>query len=425
MPDKSIDQLALTSQIIRQKLDRQDLIYSILSFLLLFIPLFAFFQWQGIKIVGDAISYIAEANQVIKKLSAGKSLYDIAQDLNPFYLVCIYFLALIKYLGGDNWPTAILIANAFFYSLCAPCVYLIYRLCGGYRGPVGYVGAALLPLAYPDALFLGNIPLRDIPFTGGAAAAWLIIIWLAQKHPRIVYFLFALFICLLLALYRPNSIIFTCATIFLFIFIWWSHSRPWTQKARVLLATHLFLGVSLMAMAAYWFSEPFKLPTPLIQNLFNSIKALNNSGMIIIDHADLVVATPEKFWDYLHLLFLKSIYYFRYWNPMQSSTHIIYRHIYFGLLFANTIYFAWQFLRGRQLNDNQTTRNLIFFTLNLALAGALLHSILVLAFEFRYQMIIFPGIWALFLINGSKLIIWLGQFRRQTKNSKHVFTNTS
>lgn len=384
-------------------LNKRDFYLAIASYLFLFSPLLLFFMWTGIKVVGDANYYIESADSLIRSIAAGQSIFHVIKHYDPFYFASISFLAIIKQLSGEHWPVAILFTNAAFYSLCAPAVFLLYRKCGGPRSVVAAAGAAVLPLGYPETLILGYIPLRDVPFAGAAAIAAIAIILLANGEKRPWRFLLAFLLCVVLTLFRPNAIIFFAATASLFAWVCWGWGNMKVRNEWLVLLIQFLLGLGAMVLWAYWLEHPDKIPVPHVEGLLKQIRAINQSGAIIIDHPDLYGIRPETFWDYLWLSWLKLFYYFRYWNPIQSPWHLIYRHIYFGILFANFAYCVLASLTpwGRWFNDN--TRKTVFFTISLALAGSTLHATLILAFEFRYQMILFPMIWSLFLLNAAKL----------------------
>lgn len=339
----------------------------------------------------------------MRRTAEGQSLLQISTRYDPFYLISIGLLAFIKNLGGAHWATVILFTNAAFYAFCAPVVFLLYRKFGGPSSLAAAIGSAILPLGYPEALILGVIPLRDIPFAGAAAIATLLILILANINKRYLGYVLALCLCLFLTIFRPNSIILFAATTALFVWLYIKGGKMQSGDALIVLGIQFVLGASALLFFAFWFSDPFKLPTQNIDNLFMQIRAINQMGAIIIDHPDTYVNDPNSFGDYLWLLSIKFVNYFRYWNPMQSTWHLIYRHIYFGVLFANFIYCVYGTLKASNQKFNYDLKQAVFFAVSLAIAGATLHSVLVLAFEFRYQMIVFPTIWALLLLNATKI----------------------
>lgn len=377
---------------------------SLVSYLLLAIPLIVFFLWRGLEIIGDGVFYINQANTIINRLVAGGGLAYSFRDVNPFYLLPIGLLAITIYFSGKHWQEAILIANAIFFGLCAPSVYLLYRLLGGAQKISGAVFAAIIPMSYPEVLFLGNIPLRDIPFTGVASLVTVVIIWSMRIKISLFSYLFCLGMCVGLIMFRPNAIIFIAATTAVYWWAWWAENEPRLRVARQILLIQLFCSIVIIALFAWWFSDPFPLPIKIIDNLFRNILVINQGGNIIIDHTDMVMGKPNCFYNYLSLLLHKFIYYFRYWNPKHGTVHFIYRHIYFGALIINFVWIAIKYICSKSEQNNKLVIRAVLFNLSLAIAGATLHSVLVLAYEFRYQMIIFTIIWAIFLITAVPLI---------------------
>ena len=380
-------------------LNKKDIYLAVMSYFLLSIPLFVYFNFKGINIVGDGLYYISCADDFIKRMSQGESVIQAVKQYDPFYTVCIIMLAMLKKLGGEHWQTAILLANAALYGMCAPVVYLLYRKCKGPASMAAAFGAVILPLGYPETLFLGNIPLRDVPFTGVAALASLLIIPAVGKQISIYRILGILLICLVLAMFKPSSIIFFCAAIFLLIYAWWSGGDFDNKYATRLLTIQLILSVIALIFWSYWFWQPFELPLLKLTRLMYQVRIINQQGVIILDHADASLGAMRTFWDYLELLMFKSLYYYHYWNPSQSTSHLIYRHFYFGLLFGNFAYCTIKLLIGKLLNKNITLKKVVMFAASLSVAGSMFQAVLVLAFEFRYQMVVFPLIWVITLIN--------------------------
>lgn len=393
-----------TAQSPRNGFNRADVTISLISYLLLTIPLAVFYLSKGMVIVGDAIYYVAKANQIIEHVIDGQAISAALNGIDPFYSISIGLLAILKYLFGENWQTAILLANAVFYGFCAPSVYLLYRLIGGKQKILAAIFSALLPLAYPEVLFLGNIPLRDIPLAGISSLATFVIVWLATKKAGLLSYCVCSLICIMLTAVRPNAIIFFIASAVIFYWVWSARAKTRPSSPYKILLVQLACSFALLCLAAWWFNSPHPLPFASIDRLMRSVLHINQAGFIIIDHQDIIAKTPDSFFDYLYLLLLKFIYYFRYWNPMHSMGHYIYRHIYFGAIFINFIYVAVAYLRPQNLQHNCNLNSAILFCLSLAFAGAAFHSVIVLAFEFRYQMLIFPVLWAVFLFQIIPLV---------------------
>ena len=90
----------------------------------------------------------------------------------------------------------------------------------------------------------------------------------------------------------------------------------------------------------------------------------------------------------------------------------MYRHLYFPpIYFFSIYYFIKSFFRYSSLNYIE--KKLILFSLLLIIFNNLLHTLTIIAYEFRYQLIIFPLLWPISVLGMNEFY----------KDTKKLFNN--
>jgi len=164
-----------------------------------------------------------------------------------------------------------------------------------------------------------------------------------------------------------------------------------------------FIFIILFLLFASWFIyKPQTWPFIYGSDLLVWVRKYYLEGVIIHHQFGTYSNSPVSFIDFSLITLKRFVYYFQYWNENYSTIHNLYRHLYFTpIYFFSIYYYIKSFARYSSLNNIE--KKLILFSLLLIIFNNLLHTLTIIAYEFRYQLIIFPLLWPISVLGIKEL----------------------
>ncbi len=366
---------------------------------------------------GDSGFYIKNAEELIGWLSGSNEM----PSGNILYFGYVFIVALGKVLAGENWLYAVVSIQTLLVGLTTLGIYLLTRqLWPQLSYPLVVMFSVILPLANPDLLVFSRYLLTDAPFAGLAAiiTSLMIIRYYSANHLHNIQFLTWLLLPIFL-FFRPDSLSWLIAT-FLLIITMKLYLRGFSSSFIVF--SLLFLTMIFSSVLIWFIYRPEYWPIEIGKGMLIFSRNLFMEGVVIHGQLGTYSAPPSEYLDFIVLALKRSLFYFQYWNENYSDSHNFYRHVYFGPIFFLVIYYFVQRTRCNiKLEDNE--RALLWFTFLLTLVNNLLHVMTVIAYEFRYQLILFGCLWPITLL-GIRQLMWdLGLMLPSENSKNNIFYN--
>jgi len=294
--------------------------------------------------------------------------------LSVFYMMPIFFIALMKLIFVNNWQYAFITLNIIliFFSLV---IFSKSLLLLKVRPLVITLTMPLLVLSV-DLLVWPRYILSDTIFSFGI----LLIVYFLIKNiviEKFNYFLIFLMITLIL-LTRPTSIPFIVAIIF-FILVF--NNNNYNKNLIILIIFSIIVLTPFILAICYQFMENNLSENRKVISLIKMVQA----GMIIHDRPETWVESPETFFDLTYLYYTRFLYFFAPYVKAFSKIHII-----LNLLQAVVIIFSftiWLLLEQKYNSINKTLALILIISV---FVGAF-HSFIIIDYDWRYRFpIIMP-----------------------------------
>lgn len=364
----------------------------------------------------DSDDFVRAGEAMIYWIVTGGSNYEAMQShpVFPHYFVSSVAIAAVHMYFSDPVLTVVAL-NAVLFSLLVVLLYQLWITVhgtwthwGGKRGfVVGGIGGFYIVFGLPDAFLLSYTVLTDIIFLfwvtvfvvaasrgilDGSWKAWLIALVVAAAAPYVrptgvllpVLFVYALLVAMLMQRGTKGSVIAAVsigAPVAVTLLV-----VPWIVSAKI--------------NGAVWVNT---VVPDLFQREFNQAVYFFETGMVVSNRPETYIQSPSSFLDVLKIIVYRIIYY---WVPLRlgeapySVVHNIVNLAYMVVTWPLMIVGIW-----RLAGIGRSYRALVLLLVMVGLAYALLHSITLLSFGWRYQL---PAMVPLWILAGVGLFVVLG-----------------
>jgi hypothetical protein len=390
-----------------------DRLWSSLSLAGLAAALLALALINGPASGADSVWYTETADAVLAWLS-GVGAWPEGSAGDLLYLGYVLVVALGRAVAGEQWLVVVLSVHALLMGVAAASLYALLRgLWPELRPSLASVAVIALPMANPEVLVLARYVLTDIPFTGLAVTATALLLLSHRPGAKrllhgVAWLLFPFFL-----MFRPDALSWVAAAVML-VAVLWLERRGF--KALHIVAVLLLLALATLAAIMWFIYQPQQWPLEAGRGALEWSRDLFAQGVVVHDQRATYSPPPQGYVDFMLMALKKALFYFRYWNENYSGAHNLYRHLYFGLVFSLCLYYMarrpWYGLPLRGVE-----RALLWFTFLLILINDALHVITVIAYEFRYQLVIFGGLWPMALL-GLRQLAWDLGFGRASSGAR-------
>ncbi|MDB3975569.1 oligosaccharide repeat unit polymerase [Candidatus Pelagibacter sp.] len=312
---------------------------------------------------------------------------------NFFYTVPVFIIAVFKFFFGSGWQFAFFILNLVLV-LFSIIIFTKSLLILGVRSILVSLTMPLIAISV-DLLTWPRFILTEMIFTFLVILVTYIVIKgiIRNKYNYLLLF----FVTVLILISRPTSlpIIFAIVS-FVTISGFQIFNKP---KIILLIVFPLFIFTSFMLALVYYFIQfNFSDNTQLL-----FLSQMVKDGMIIHDRPETWVASPTKFFDVVHIYFLRLLNFFNPYAESFSIIHIILNSLQIFFILISIV--IWSFLNDNIKSVNKT----IVFILIVSYSVATFHAFTLIDYDWRYR---FPIILPLIMIFSMSMEITLKKISR-------------
>lgn len=351
---------------------------------------------RGLRMGGDSRWYDAQSDLVVAAFHGQEQVNPTgtAQHSDALYRGFWYFVAFFKIAFHSHWQMAFLIGVALVYSLGCGGLFLTGCLYDNRRWIVGLaLYCALVPSFHPEVFFLGNYLLSDVSLGGlcSLTFSWIAFSFFRNKISLAGVCVSAVFLSLLLV-WKPTMISVVVTSLLIILARLISCRVPSSRLFRIGFALYLVGSIVVLVLGALLIRTPDLCPFESARFIFYKAQGVFNHGSLLDETTYWTVSPPHTPWEYIQLALFRYVYVFRYWNPLHSSSHQLYAHLYFApvLLLAIThlVRLAVDWPRVSLFQ-----RWVVVYGLMVIHSLAVSCAISVTAWEFRYQIPMFFFLW--------------------------------
>ena len=272
----------------------------------------------------------------------------------------------------ENWKIFFLFINVISFLLLMLSVVILFKKDFDERNKIVLLFPILLCSNF-DYIDWSRFVMTDFIFTN--LLFCLFVLFFSNKKNEIFFFSFLLCFFFIFFL-RPTSIVFLIILINILVIKIFPK-----KKILSLFASYLIISFCWSCLLLYN-DEFLSLDT---KDRFNYYKNYFLDGVVVKDREHTYVEINENILDFLYLIFLRFINYFKYMDEMFSFRHNIYN------LFAWSFLYITSFLAFKNfLKYDQRNKTIIISCLIIILSFTQLHSFLLIDFDWRYRTPILP-----------------------------------
>jgi len=349
----------------------------------------------------DSARYINSADALINWLTTDDAFEF--HKINYFsYFGYLIIVALSRFIGGDNWVYFLIFFQSFLIAfMTIPILYILRVFFSELPNYLCCIVSVILPFFHPEVLILSRYVLTDIPFVGLLSLFTFIFLSNNEYKNNITIKLLLLLFFIFFIIFRPDSLSWLCASLFLILIM-----KLNINNIKYAVFFFIIFIILFLFFASWFIYKPQTWPF-FGSDLLVWIRRYYLEGVVIHEQFGTYSNPPVSFIDFLLITLKRFVYYFQYWNENYSTIHNMYRHLYFPpIYFFSIYYFIKSFTRYSSLNNIE--KKLILFSLLLIIFNNLLHTLTIIAYEFRFQLIIFPLLWPI-------SVLGINEFYKDTK----------
>ena len=382
------------------------------SYFSLFLLVICFSFIKGPAYGVDSVHYINSADALINWLTTDdafeaqkisnliywliSSSFIITAEI--FYFGYMIIVTLSKFIGGENWAYFLIFFQSLLIAfMVIPILYVLRVFFSELPNYLCCIISVILPFFHPEVIILSRYVLTDIPFVGLLSLFTFIFLSNHEYNNKIIIKLLLLLLFIFFIIFRPDYLSWLCASLFLILIMKLNINNI---KYAIFFS---FIFIILFLLFASWFIyKPQTWPFIYGSDLLVWVRKYYLEGVIIHHQFGTYSNSPVSFIDFSLITLKRFVYYFQYWNENYSTIHNLYRHLYFTpIYFFSIYYYIKSFARYSSLNNIE--KKLILFSLLLIIFNNLLHTLTIIAYEFRYQLIIFPLLWPISVLGIKEL----------------------
>lgn len=349
----------------------------------------AYLVWKGVFIAPDSSFYMLGADELV---AAGFNFKRFLHEFPAFgqYIGFVTWCAVLKSVAGDNWPTAVVSANAIANALTVGIsIHHLKRVGICWQARLATIFWCIIAF---DLLVWSKGLLSDPTFLLLATSAVTVsasCIRPSRGHlaSRLGMASLALFLSLAAICWRPTGI---ALLVPLGVCVMLQLIPAKTQLKRIL--TLLAVGVVVEAgflLFAHFMAEPESWPLPFGGGNISYTAGYYDQGQVVWKRYATYHAEPESLIDY-HLITLDRLrYWFACYESEFSFVHKLYNCVFYIPLFVGSAVAVvlWTF---RAFRNNEHCDHLVTVLLSMVLAFSAMHAMLQVDYGWRYRVPIIP-----------------------------------
>jgi hypothetical protein len=348
-----------------------------------------YLTYKGVFIAPDSSFYMLGADRLV---ATGFNFQSFLQESPAFgqYIGFVTWCAILKCIAGDNWPTAVVVANALANALTVGILtHHLKRVGVCWQARLASIAWCLIAF---DMLVWSKGLLSDPSFLVLATSAVTFSASCVRSCPRhLVIRLGTLSLAILLSLaaicWRPTGIaLFVPLSVCVILQL----IPPGTHFKRLL--TVLAVGFVVEAgflLFAHYMAEPESWPLPVGGGNITYTAHYYDQGQVVWKRYATYHAKPESLLDY-HLITLDRLrYWFACFESEFSFAHKLYNCVFYLPLFAGSVVVVFQWTL-RSFQNNEPCDRLVTILLSMVAAFSAMHAMLQVDYGWRYRVPIIP-----------------------------------
>jgi hypothetical protein len=351
-------------------------VFSFLAFLFLFflslytdertsVDMQRFLQW----------SLYSKENSMLDTLDY---LYDVRSIKGIQFFLSVKFFEFIQ--NYKNWELVFRIINSLVYGVT------IFYVAKSFKHNTLLVSLMVFyPILNLDFTVWSQYILTDFIF-----ACFVVILCVSLANKR---FLLSSFVVTILFFIRPPGLVLLLVIIQYFFIYFFLNKFSYKIKFSIVFICYFVLALfaSFIIYENIFFDELFEIFT------YHRDYYLN--GVIVNSREHTYVEEPSSIFDIFKIIFLRALYFFKFYDILFSFKHNIYNMFYYSVFYFFSFYCFFHFK-----NYSLIEQNLIFITVIMILSFTLFQSLMLIDYDWRYRLPIYMPLNICFVLGVSKFI---------------------